>query len=533
MRRRFVILILLTLGVAGAPLLAQCPDPGSLWTSVTTVQSFADERRRIAQDLGRCTTDGELIRSSLSLTRRLTVPGPVRWAIATPSIDATYNSALPFSLNDGPQWAGRGVTTTLSGGGRLETDHLSISLAPDIVFQQNRVFSILASSAADRSSFASPWHSGVESADLPLRFGNQSQTIFYLGNSWIDYRAGPVSFGLSTDEQWWGPGIRNALLMSNNAPGIPQAYLRSGRPIRTPLGGVEFRWILGGLTESLFFDTLGSDNLRSLSAVVVTLRTAFDTGLTVGVARSVYAPVSGPGGIPSHAFDVVARWNQSADTVGEPPRHPNDQLLSLFGRWVFPSSGFELYAEWAKLFPPGLREMLVEPQRHQGYTVGLQWVNTLSSATAFRLQGEATTLEQTPPSLRALMPSFYTSRFVPQGYTQRGQVIGAAIGPGSSSQFIAGDYLGSRWRLGLELGRIRWEDDAYYRTPNGVSFAAHDVSLFAGLRGGTTVLGFDVDAEAVSMKRLNYLFQSAASGYSQDRSFDVGNFTMRLRISPR
>ena len=183
---------------------------------------------------------------------------------------------------------------------------------------------------------------------------------------------------------------------------------------------MEFRWLLGGLSESLFFDTLGSDNLRSLSAVAATLRTAFDTGLTVGVARSVYAPVGSVGSIPSHLFDVIGRWNQSPDTIRDRPSHPSDQLLSLFGRWVFPSSGFEVYAEWAKLFPPGLREMLVAPQSHQGYTVGLQWLKPLSSVTALRVQAEATTLEQTPPSDRALVPSFYTSRFVPQGYTERG-----------------------------------------------------------------------------------------------------------------
>ena len=533
MRRRFLVLLPIALGGAGAPLRAQCPDPGTLWSSVTTVQSFADDRRRIAQDLGRCSTNGELIRSTMTLTPRLVVPGPVRWAFVVPGIDATYNSALPFSLNDGPQWAGRGVTTTLFAGGRLETDQLSISVAPNIVLQQNRIFAILPSPAGDRSSFASPWHSGIESADLPLRFGNQSQTILYPGSTWIDFRAGPVAFGFSTDEQWWGPAIRNALVMSNNAPGIPQIYLRSGRPISTPIGAVEFRWLLGGLSESLFFDTLGADNLRSLNAVVATLRTAFDTGLTVGFARSVYAPVTAVNGLRFHLFDVIGRWNQSPDTIADQPSHPSDQLLSLFGRWVFPSNGFEVYAEWAKLFPPGLREMLVEPQLHQGYTVGLQWLKPLSSVTALRLQAEATTLEQTPPSRRALVPSFYTSRFVPQGYTQRGQVIGAAIGPGSSSQFIAGDYLGTRARFGIELGRIRWEDDVYYRSPNGVSFVAHDVSLFAGARGGFTVSGFDVDVEAISGKRLNYLFQSAVSGYAQDRTFDVDNFTLRLRVSPR
>lgn len=531
--RRLLALGLFSVGATVAPLHAQCIDSGAVWSSVTTVGSAADVRRRIAQNVGRCSTDGELIRSALSLTPRFAVVSPVRWSVVMPALNTAYNSALPFSLNDGSQWAGRGLTTTLSAGIRLETDRLSISFTPDFVYQQNRVFSILQSPMPDRSSFASPWHSGIESVDLPIRFGTQPQAVFFPGSSWFDVSAGPVSFGWSSDEQWWGPGIRNALVMSNNAPGIPQIYLRSRHPLGTPLGDVEFRWLLGGLSESLFFDTLATDNLRALSAAVVTLRTALDTGLTVGIARSVYSPVRSVGSLPSHLFDVLTRWNQSADTISDRPRHPSDQVLSLFGRWVFPSNGLEIYGEWAKLLPPGFREMLVEPQEHQGYTVGLQWVNPLTTITAFRLQAEATMLEQTPPSLRATIPSFYTSRFVPQGYTQRGQVIGASIGPGSSSQFVAADYLASRWRAGLELGRVRWDDDAYYRTPNGVSFVAHDVSIFAGLRGGATVSGFDVDLETILAKRLNYLFQSAVSGYAQDRGFDVNNVTFRLRVTPR
>jgi hypothetical protein len=160
-------------------------------------------------------------------------------------------------------------------------------------------------------------------------------------------------------------------------------------------------------------------------------------------------------------------------------------------------------------------------------------VNPLANNRAFRLQGEATMLEQTPPAIRATTPLFYTSRFVPQGYTQRGQVIGAAIGPGGSSQFLAGDYLARGWRLGLELGRIRWEDESYYRSPNGVGFSAHDVSIFAGLRGGTTMYGTDIDVEAITQKRLNYLFQSAVGGYLEDRAFDVNNLTLKVAIAPR
>src|ERR1035437_205388 len=36
-----------------------------------------------------------------------------------------------------------------------------------------------------------------------------------------------VGFGVSNENQWWGPGIRNALILSNNAPGFPHAFIRT------------------------------------------------------------------------------------------------------------------------------------------------------------------------------------------------------------------------------------------------------------------------------------------------------------------
>ena len=135
-RRIVTALSLIAIGALDAR--AQCVDPRATWTSVTSIQSFPDQRRRMSQDLGQCSTAGELIRSVQSITPPLTLPptGPVRWAFAMPTVDATYNSALPFSLNDGPQWAGRGLTTTLSGqvvfqGGPVSLDSaLGLAVVP-------------------------------------------------------------------------------------------------------------------------------------------------------------------------------------------------------------------------------------------------------------------------------------------------------------------------------------------------------------------------------------------------------------------
>ena len=63
------------------------------------------------------------------------------------------------------------------------------------------------------------------------------------GQSSISAVIGPIEVGWSTEAEWWGPGIRNALVMSNNAAGIPKYFLGTPRPIRTPAGALSARWI--------------------------------------------------------------------------------------------------------------------------------------------------------------------------------------------------------------------------------------------------------------------------------------------------
>jgi hypothetical protein len=174
----------------------------------------------------------------------------------------------------------------------------------------------------------------------------------------------------------------------------------------------------------------------------------------------------------------------------------------------------------------------VEPQRGQGYTLGLQLVRPFAAGN-FRFQTEATMLEQTPAARYTRVRSYYTSGQVPQGYTQRGQVIGAAIGPGSSSQWVAADYLERRRRIGLVIGRIRWDDDAFFRQPTSIGFYTHDVSVFEGIRGSATVRETEISFEMLHTLRYNYLYQSATSGFLPDPTFDVRNFTLKLSIGAR
>jgi hypothetical protein len=349
----------------------------------------------------------------------------------------------------------------------------------------------------------------------------------------VAVEVGRLAMGAATENLWWGPGIRNAIVMSSNAPGIPHLFLRTAAPLRTRLGLVEGRWIVGTLRESAYFDFQPENDARSIGAIAISLQPAGDPNLTLGATRAVYATRTGSSLPFGSALDVF----RSVRRPAVPPAPDSgavggrDQLFSLFGRWVFPESGFESYVEWARFEPPAsLRELLADPGNTQGYTVGLQWARPVSSGSVLRLQSEATYLEPGSPPDQQPTISSYASTTVPQGYTHHGQIVGAAIGPGASSQWLAGDYLTESGRIGVFAGRIRWETAAFYNIPTIPSFIKHDVSVFVGARGGYRIMGMDASAALTVGKRFNYLFQNVSTDFSAADAVDIRNYTVDLTL---
>ena len=514
--------------------------PARAWaqgSALVTIGSPAEDRLRLAQLWGADSTGGFLLRTASTMT----APGcvarcglSVQWL--RPELRSVWNSALPFSLNDGAMWAGRGASFVVAAGLRAAYGPVNVVLAPEFTYSENLPFQIFPGRQPGLSAYSSPWHLAPNSMDLPLRFGDQSVRLADLGQSSITVYAGAVAFGGSTENQWWGPGIRNALVMSDNAEGVPHLFLRTTRPVLTPLGAVQARWILGGLTESLYFDTTASSGLRSLSGLVLTLRPGNSRVATIGLARVVYGDVKGRGQILGRALDVFASFQQPADSAQAGSTGRRDQILSLFGRWIFPTSGFEVYAEWARTeLPRTLREFLLAPQNTQGYTLGFEWAPRPSNPAypAFRLQAELSDLEQSIAfSDRPPPPDFYAGSATLEGYTQRGKVIGAAIGPGGSSEWLAGDVFGPTWQAGVFAGRIRWEDNAMLRqyAPN---FFRHDFTIYGGVRGGVRLADWDVSAEVSAGRRFNYLFQNGMFVPGGLGTVDLTNYTFKLALSPR
>jgi hypothetical protein len=467
--------------------------------------------------------------------------------LLAPQFQFVRNTALPHSRNDGALWAGHGASTRTIGGLAITAGRIRIVVAPELTTTTNdtipaRNEGIIPSPPipAGRSPFSYPWYAnGPYSVDIPLLFGAEPRRRLRPGQSSILADLGKVTFGFSTENEWWGPGIDNALVLSNNAGGFPHLILRSSRPLATRLGAIEFRWLVGGLTESPFFDDLPENDTRSIASVAIAIRPPFVENLSVGIARSVVGTSTGWDEIP-------LRWLEVLHNTG----HPNngapydstlnpggrDQIISVFARWVFPESGAEIYGEWGRLdFPRSLRDALVQPNRGLAYTLGLQWTRQAFTRTGLlHLRIENTSLEQSLAQQERFAGVWYTSRRVLQGFTNEGESLGAAVGPGSSGQTAEVNFFTPRAFFGIEFGRSRYNEDVHQAAPmlEYLRWCSHDVELAWGVHGGFRSRAGMLSLRAQFQNRLNAYFQSGHGCPRSDAMVDIRNMNLSITFSP-
>ncbi len=384
------------------------------------------------------------------------------------TLDVYGNTTYPHDFNDGAVWEGKGVSSLISGGAAFRSGIFSAAVAPGVAWQQNAPFSILPTSWTGDYRFMNPWY-GLY-LDAPQRFGDRPFWTLSPGQSYLRLDHAGFAAGVSTENMWWGPAMRNSILMSDTAPGFPHAFAGTGRPVDIGIGRLEGQVYLGRLDRSRYFP---DPSLAYLTALLLDYEPLWVPGLYVGfgyvIVRSRIALTSG------------------ANTNG---------LFSLYGRWVFPQAGVEVYGELARDdWAADFQDLMREPDHAMGFTIGLQRVWALASHWV-RVRVEATDLAplRPPRSWRPAPVAFYThgdNLF----YTDDGQYIGAAIGPGASAEFLGVDVLTRSGWYGGYLERIRRNEDVYLYTLGGPP-ARNDVELAAGVRHvralGKLVLSVDL-----------------------------------------
>lgn len=411
------------------------PDPAQV-----RLASPVDDLHRVAEITGGAPAGSRLV-------RRLSAQRAERsgFGLLPAQLVIVQNSGHPRGGNLGLLWAGRGASMLLGAGATFGWGPFSAAVAPEAAFQQNLEFRFRPAERPGWSSYAYPFSTAI---DLPQRFGPNPFTVLGPGQSYARADVQGFAAGASTENLWWGPASRYPLLMSNNAPGFPHLFAGTSRPVSVGIGTLEVELVWGRLTESNYFDRIPEKH-SFLGALVAAFSPALLPDLSLGAAR-VYQYLEDQWlAEPAPLLELFG---------GSGLNRPGNELFSIFGRWVFPESGAEIYGEWGRDDRwIDWKEVIQEPDHSQAYMLGFQKVTPLSERRSVRVQGELIAL-QPLSELRSgsrPLPVFYTHHQVRQGYTHRGQLMGAWIGPGSDAQFLAVDALVPWGTWGGYVERVR------------------------------------------------------------------------------
>jgi len=161
-----------------------------------------------------------------------------------------YNSALPAGYNMGSAISAKGYQLQVSVGLQARLlNKLSIKINSELVTAQNKNFEQFSQTLGDRTW--ADYYRFLNTIDLPTQMGEGVYTKLMPGQSHIKYQLNhQLEAGISTENIWWGPGWKSALIMSYNAPGFIHFTFNTTKPIQTKWGAVQGQWIGGKLNES-------------------------------------------------------------------------------------------------------------------------------------------------------------------------------------------------------------------------------------------------------------------------------------------
>jgi hypothetical protein len=364
------------------------------------------------------------------------------------------NSAFPYGFNEGPVWAGRGVTTVIQGGAWLRAGPLTASFAPVAFGSQNADFAMHPNGYSGNFAFGFPY---TDRIDNPQRFGDGTYSRVDFGNSFARLDAGIVALGFSTAGQQWGPARDQAPVIGTNAGGFPHVFLGSSRPVRLGPVRVHGKLVWGRLSQTPYSVMELVAPHRLAAGVVGHVSPVGVPGLELGVSRFAQMKWTGDVMTLENLFRPFGRTFGDGITDPNGVQNPENQIASVFGRWLFQESGVEVYGEF--VLEDGalaMRNLTLEPDHDAGYVLGLQrgWSAGADGSRRRVVRGEILNTRMTSVRLIPHEVPFYEHNNLRQGHTHRGLVLGAAGGYGGGATSLAFDDYSPRGRTTFAYNRL-------------------------------------------------------------------------------
>ena len=466
-----------------------------------------------------------------------------------------YNSHHPYNRNNGTMIPNRGYQHIISPGIFIKTGPLTIQFKPEHHFSENKEFD-----GFWEGHYSVIWAKRYKlwnHIDMPERFGNNNHNKTTFGQSSIRLNWKSLSLGISNENLWWGPSLRNSIMMSNHAEGFRHITFNTLKPIKTFIGNFEWQVITGRLESSGFtpprtdIEHAGSklyipkinqngrtDDWRYLQGYVFSYSPKWIDGLSLGLIRWVQmysALVEGKywwlEGNPTYfpAFQNLFRKNDMYENY----EAQTDQAAGLFFKWFWKDSKAEIYAEFHHNdSKQNLRDLLLDADHSRAATIGLQKIFNINNDD-FLFNWEWTQMEQTGSRLIRNAGSWYEHSWVYDGYTNKGEVLGSSIGPGSNSHYFSLNRIRNQELIGIGLEIVDNDNDFYHEAfASARDYRRYWKDINLHLKYNKSFKYFNLSSNLVYIRSLNYQWELndfATPYYHPGR--DVDNFHISVKLT--
>jgi hypothetical protein len=456
------------------------------------------------------------------------------------SVDFEFNSHHPYTNNNGNMLPAKGFQTRLSLGLFSKWRFIDFQLRPDLVYAANPTYEGFTTTHYDsRWSTRYIWWNYSDSPEI---HGSDNQWRVIPGQSFFKVKYNGISLGISTENLWWGPGKYNSLTMTNNAEGFWHLGLKTERPLDTRFGVIEGQLIAGRLVSSGYdppeplrefrgttLYIAPSDETRYLSGLVVSYQPRWIKGLFIGGTYVNQQYMSDAG----ENFDIIPAITDvfKKKDIGIDDRRRPDRYASLFFRWIWYEGNSEIYFEYGRNnFDGTFKNLLLVPEKNAAFVFGLSKLFPLKRDRFIEFNFEMTKLAQQVNYVVRSADSWYIDNFIRQGYTYKGQWLGAGIGPGSNVQTFELNWVDSKNKLGLTFERQLHNSDYYYKAYEQVrDFRRYWVDYSFGLQAYKVFNQFSINGKILYIRSLNYQWE--LERLPGDRYFIPGRDLSNLHLN--
>jgi hypothetical protein len=464
----------------------------------------------------------------------------VRWVPLLNKLQ--YVQAHPYNWNDGAMVPAKGWQQFIRAGVNAQWKFVEIQIAPEMGLAQNQLFDGLPLDA-DQVLWRD-YYRFYNFIELPERMGDKSYNKISWGQSFLKLHYKNWQVGISNENKWWGPAQRNALLLSNTAAGFPHITIGTSKPVSSKIGDFNIELIAGKLTNggwtppSIFMPLRGNplyvpkeNHSRIINGINISYQPKWVPNLNIGFEQTYV----------QYEKDMT-KWTDHIPVKNIFYNIPDDGLYqpiiltAFYFNYTMPEANTTLYGEvgW-NLQRTSLRNWVLQPDKGYASTWGIKKIFTTNKKYYWELLGELTQVQlltRAEQFSTGIPTSWYLGSNVRQGYTHDGQLLGAGVGPGGSSQTVEFNWRKNNNRIGI-TGERRVHNNDYYQfayTASG-QFKQYYVDFITTLKVDWRIKKYRIGPRVSYMQTNNYQwewFPTKKTGWIPGR--DIQQVMLQLNL---